>query len=150
MTGETDFKEAPPQTPQEFFGDTPWMRQLCRFDYTCELCGEKEQAESYISCVANSIQEYRQRTEDLVSEPGFLQDLIGRATTAHHIQLDDLDKVMLKFNENGPQEVSPRVMITILPESGYTCDLCGDDTLTTAPLLREHMAGCKENQDEQP
>lgn len=144
MTDEAIFKEPPAETPGEYFGDTPWMRHLCRFDYSCELCGEKEQVETYISSVAASAQDYRQGIEELTAKPGFLPGLMDRASLIHHRGKGDLDELMLKLKEHGPREVSPRVMITILPESRYTCDSCGDDTFTTAPLLWEHMAGCQE------
>ena len=150
MTDEAIFEELQAETPGEYFGDTPWMRMLCRFDYRCELCGEKEQVDTYISSVATSTQEYRQGIEELTSKPGFLQGLMNRGSAIHHRGRGDLDELLLKLKENGPREVSPRVMITILPESRYTCDFCGDDTFTTAPLLREHMAGCQGNQNEQP
>lgn len=154
MADETIFKETQGRTPgelfEESFGDTPWMKQLCRFNYTCELCGEKEQVETYISSVANSVQEYRQGIEELTSKPGFLPGITAKGSAMHHKNRGDLEDLMLKLSENGPREVSPRVMITILPESNYTCDFCADDTFATAPLLREHMAGCRKNQNGQP
>ena len=150
MTNKAIFEELQAETPGEYFGDTPWMRMLCRFDYRCELCGEKEQVDTYISSVATSTQEYRQGIEELTSKPGFLQGLMNRGSAIHHTGRGDLDELLLKLKENGPREVSPRVMITILPESKYTCDFCGTDTFATASLLREHMAGCEENQNGQP
>ena len=149
MTDKAIFEELQAETPGEYFGDTPWMRMLCRFDYRCELCGEKEQVETYISSVATSAEDYRQGIGELTSKPGFLQGLIARATEIHHRGRGDLDELMVKAKENGLHDVSDKVMVTILPESNYTCDLCGADTFATAPLLREHMAGCQENQNGQ-
>ena len=123
------------RTPEEVM-DTP-IRRLCRLEHECELCGGQHSPQFYISIEAGNLEEYQEGIEKLMRESNVLRTLARKAATMMHEQRGDLAALTRRVMENGPYRVAPTISVTMLDESDYTCEACGN-TFETIHKLRDH------------
>ena len=117
------------------------IRRLCRFEYSCRLCGLEHHLENYISISARNFQEYKTLLARKLEDQEFVRSTLRQASIDFHQGEGDLERLTAKARENGLYPGENEINVIITRESDYTCSHCSA-TFGTSQVLRDHMAGC--------
>ena len=127
-------------TPENTLGEGI-VRRLVQFQYQCRLCGGTHPVENYVSIIAGSIQEFREKVTQFYTLAEMPDNIFDGAAEERHDERGDLAGLLAQAKTNGLRRITRAPGIVITDESEYTCDDCGM-TLPAINALRQHRNTC--------
>ena len=130
--------DSPFTTDTEFFGEAQLLRRLFVVDYTCPLCGEAHEAETYVAHTASSLDQLHAHARACLRQSDVVLPLLGQHIFLTHNDRGDYQALRDEADSAGPKDHLRVNSVTMTAESELSCDACAK-RFSTGGEMNQHM-----------
>ena len=134
----TDQTYSPYITDGEFFGETVPLRRLFIVNYSCPLCGDEHDAETYVAHTTSSVDELHAHARACLRQDDDALPLLGQHMFLLRNDRGDYARLRDEADAHGAKGPLRLISVSITGESELSCDDCAR-RFDTIGALNEHI-----------
>ena len=120
----TTVKDGPFITDEEFAEGQPIMRRLFDVTYSCPLCGNDHNAETYVAHTTDSLDELHAQAKRAMRQGEVALPLLAAHMRLVHTDAGDYQALREEADESGGRGHLKVLGVTMTAESEISCDDC--------------------------
>ena len=125
-------------TDGELFGETVPLRRLFIVNYSCPLCGDEHDAETYVAHTTRSVDELHAHARACLRQADVALPLLGQHMFLLHNDRGDYHQLREEADAGNPKGPLRLISVSITGESELSCDDCAR-RFDTIGALNEHI-----------